>query len=55
MECDSDIYTAHAKQMISKLKGNYTNWASFSVERAIFDTVLLEAGKGAFFFILFSN
>ncbi|PIK45499.1 putative dynein assembly factor 5, axonemal [Apostichopus japonicus] len=47
MESDSDIYTAHAKQMISKLKGNYTNWASFSVERAIFDTVLLEAGPVA--------
>lgn len=44
MDNTDALFEAHAKEMLDSLKGNYQEWGSFSVQRVIFDTLLLEAG-----------
>lgn len=45
MDNTDALLEAHAKEMLDSLKGNYLEWGSFTVQRVIFETLLLEAGK----------
>ena len=45
LEGVQDLYSAHTRVVLAGLKENYTVWTQHSLERHIFDTLLMESGE----------
>ena len=45
LEGTQDLYNRHVRSLLGELKESYVMWTQHSVERHIFDTLLMEAGK----------
>ena len=39
------LYSAHTRQVITALQDGYMMWTQHSVERKIFDTLVMESGR----------
>ena len=44
-----ELYKTHTKPVLDSFQDSYTIWGTHSVERLIFDVLIIEAGK----FVLF--
>ena len=47
LEGVQDLYSAHTRVVLAGLKENYTVWTQHSLERHIFDTLLMESGESS--------
>ena len=47
-----ELFNRHTKEVISGLQSGYILWTQHSVERLVFDTLLLESGESGFIVIV---
>ncbi len=48
MENKQDLYSKYTGQLIDSLQDDYVSWTQHSVDRLIFDTLLMESGEPCF-------
>ena len=48
LENRKELYKTHTKPVLDSFQDTYTVWSAHSVERLIFDVLVIEAGKHSF-------
>lgn len=48
LESKQELYNKYTKPLIESMQDDYAMWTQHSVDRIIFDTVLMESGESRF-------